>query len=316
LGAATLIEEDDRILLVRRAYEPFKGWWSLPAGFVEYGENAEEAAAREALEETGLVVAIEGVHGIFWGGGDPRGASHLAVFLAKRLEGDPTPGDDAAEVGWFGRDEVPAEIAFEGSRKAIGAWMTSDRARRREASVLRYASSGPAPPILVYAVIENPKGTVNRITYDVARHTFSATGEVFPAPLPFHYGWIPHTLSLGDGRELDVVVIGEGETAAGSALAVRPIGALLRGDRDHKVVALRADIPSSYVTITDVAERPELREMLEEVFRQRRAEVVGWATASETRRLILEAQRDYIVGPDKAAGRDRETKPAADQGAD
>jgi inorganic pyrophosphatase len=188
---------------------------------------------------------------------------------------------------------VPTEIAFEGSRKAIGAWIASDPTNRGPA-FLRYACAGPAPPILVYAVIENPRGTLGRNTYDSARNSFSATGEVFPSPLPFHYGWIPHTLSKADGREIDVAVVGEGEAAVGSALAVRPVGALLRADGDHKIVALRADIPSNYVTVTDISERPELRDLVEATFRQRRPEVLGWATASEARRLILEAQRNYI----------------------
>lgn len=311
LGAAALIEENGCILLVRRAHEPYRGWWTLPAGYVEYEEDAAATAAREALEETGLVVLIEGVHGIFWGGGDPRGAAHLAVFYAKRLGGELAPADDAAETGWFAPDEVPTEIAFEGTRKAIAAWVASGAEERREPTLLQYAGGGPAPPILVYAVIENPRGTVDRIAYDAERQTFSPTGEVFPAPLPIHYGWIPHTLSAGDGRELDVVVIGEGDAAVGGVLVVRPIGALLRADADHKVVAVRADLPSAYATVTDVGERAELREMVEDLFRPR-ARLVGWATAPEARRLILETQRDWINsrGRGRRAAR-RTTKPDA-----
>src|SRR5829696_6312589 len=104
LGAAVFIEEDDRILLVRRAHEPYKDWWMLPAGFVEYGEDAAETAAREALEETGLLVEIDGYAGIYFGAGDPRGASHLAVFKARKIGGTVTAGDDAAEARWFHRN--------------------------------------------------------------------------------------------------------------------------------------------------------------------------------------------------------------------
>src|SRR5262245_43961281 len=57
LGAATIIEDDEgRLLLVQRGHEPYKGWWTMPTGFVEYGEDAAETAAREVLEETGLLV--------------------------------------------------------------------------------------------------------------------------------------------------------------------------------------------------------------------------------------------------------------------
>ena len=294
LGAAVLIEEDGRILLVRRAHEPFRDWWSLPAGYVEYGEDAPQTAAREALEETGLVVSIDGIHGIFAGFGDPRGAGHLAVFRASRLAGNPIAGDDAAEARWFAPDEIPTEIAFEGSRKAISAWLNERPGAPRDPVLLRYAGTGPAPPVLVYVVVENPLGTTERVVYDQARNAFKPTGWTFPQPLPFHYGWIPRTLIAADGEELDAVVIGEGETAVGSVIAARPIGALLREDGDHKVIAVRADLPSLYQGASDIADRDDMREPIERLFRQISG-VKGWATAAETRALILAAQRDWIV---------------------
>jgi ADP-ribose pyrophosphatase YjhB (NUDIX family) len=106
LGAAVMIEEDGRILLVRRAHDPYRDWWMLPAGFVEYGEDAAETAAREALEETGLLVVIEGYQGLFFGGGDPRGISHLAVFLARRVGGELCAGDDACEARCWRRSRL------------------------------------------------------------------------------------------------------------------------------------------------------------------------------------------------------------------
>lgn len=293
LGAAALIEEEGRVLLIRRAFEPYRGWWMLPAGFVEYGEDAAETAVREAREETGLVVEIDGFAGIYFGAGDPRGASHLAVFRARRLGGALAADDDAAEARWFGPDEVPDEIAFEAHRKAISRWAASPDGALGEPALMLYAGSGPAPPLLVHVVIENPRGTADRIVYDSARHDFVPSGEVFPAPLPIHYGWIPRTLSPGDDRELDVVVAGEGETAIGSVIPARPIGALLRADGDHKVLAVRVDLPSAYVMVTDAAERPELREMVEGLFRLR-ARLTGWASAGDTRRLILDAQAAWI----------------------
>lgn len=293
LGAAVLIEEGGRILLVQRAHEPDSGWWMLPAGYVEYGEDAAETAAREALEETGLVVEIQRFRGIFFGAGDPRGAAHLAVFDARRVGGTLAAADDAAQVRWFSPQEIPLEIAFEPHRQAIHRWITSSDSTPPEPVLTLYAGAGPAPPILVYVIIENPKGTVDRILYDGKRREFLPTGEVFLAPLPAHYGWIPRTLCGGDDRELDVVVVGEGETAIGSAVTARPIGALLRADGDHKVLAVRADFPSAYGAVADAAERPELREMVEDLFRPR-ATLIGWASASETRRLVLDAQRAWI----------------------
>jgi len=293
LGAAVLIEEDNRILLVRRAHDPYKDWWMLPAGFVEYGEDAAETAAREALEEAGLLVEIDGYAGIYFGAGDPRGASHLAVFKARRIGGTVTAGDDAAEARWFGRDEIPERIAFEAHRKALSRWLIEQPRGPREPALLLYAGSGPAPPVLVYVVIENPKGTVDRMVYDAAVHDFVPTGEIFGDPLPIHYGWIPRTISRGDGRELDVVVAGEGETAIGSVIAARPIGTLLREDGDDKVLAIRADLPSRYATVTEAAQVPELMEMVDGLFRPR-AVLKGWANAAETRALIHETQVAWV----------------------
>jgi 8-oxo-dGTP diphosphatase len=293
LGAAVLIEEDDRILLVRRAHEPHQGWWTLPAGYAEYGEDVAHTAAREALEETGLVVSIDGFQGIFSGFGDARGAGHLAVFRATRLSGELVAGDDAAEARWFGADEIPIEIAFEGSRKAISAWLDSRGDGPREPTLMRFASAGPAPPVLVYVVVENPRGTIDRIVYDETAYEFRPTGWVFPRTLPFHYGWIPQTLTAADGDELDAVVIGEGDATVGSVIVARPIGALLREDEDHKIVAVRADLPSAFASVADIHERPDLRQPIEDLFRDISA-VRGWASAAEARTMILHAQRDRI----------------------
>ena len=70
-GAALAVIEHEQVLLVRRAHEPYKGQWMLPAGFVEYGEFAEESAVREAEEETGLRVEVTGLWGLYFGTDDP-----------------------------------------------------------------------------------------------------------------------------------------------------------------------------------------------------------------------------------------------------
>jgi ADP-ribose pyrophosphatase YjhB (NUDIX family)/inorganic pyrophosphatase len=287
-----LIEDEGRILLVQRANEPYRDWWMLPAGFVEYGEDAAETAAREAMEETGLLVQVTGCLDLIHGAGDPRGASHLAVFSARCLGGTLTAGDDAAAARWFTASEIPDRIAFDAHRQALARWL-GPSSRPRATALLRYASSGPASPVLVYVIIENPKGTADRIVYDPVAQSFVPSGEIFAEPLPIHYGWIPETWSAGDGRELDVVVVGEGSTSVGGAVVARPIGTLLRQDQDHKVLAVRADVPSAYADVTESAERPELREMVDGLFRPR-AVLLGWASAAETRRLIVESQAAWI----------------------
>src|SRR5207302_5866582 len=112
-----------------------------------------------------------------------------------------------------------------------------------------------------------------------------------PQPLPVHYGWIPETLTEADGEELDLVVLGDGGAMSGSMLAIRPIGTLLREGGDHKVVGLRVDLSSKYRAVFDAAERADLRETIEAVFRPRPHAILGWASAIETHELIREAQR-------------------------
>src|SRR5688500_9489802 len=121
-GAALLIVEGDRVLLVQRAHEPFLGQWMLPAGFVEYGEFSEESAVREAEEETQLQVELIGLWGFYFGTDDPRNVAHLAVYAARRVGGTLEAGDDAIDARYFHRDEIPSEIAFRTHQRALTDW--------------------------------------------------------------------------------------------------------------------------------------------------------------------------------------------------
>jgi 8-oxo-dGTP diphosphatase len=121
-GAALMIVEDGGVLLVQRAHNPFIGQWMLPAGFVEYGEFAEDSAVREAMEETNLDVELEGLWGFYFGTDDPRNVAHLAVYRAHRTGGELRAGDDAMDARFFGPDEIPAEIAFKTHQRALADW--------------------------------------------------------------------------------------------------------------------------------------------------------------------------------------------------
>ncbi len=122
-GAAIGVERDGSLLLVRRRHDPYRGWWMLPAGFVEYGESAEQTAVREALEETGLAVQLTGLWGVYFGTDDPRNVAHLIVYGAAAGEGTPAAGDDAIEVSFFPAQHLPDQIAFAGHRAAIRDWL-------------------------------------------------------------------------------------------------------------------------------------------------------------------------------------------------
>ena len=94
--------------MVRRAIQPSYGLWSMPGGYVGRGEVVEEAAAREVQEETGLVVKIDGLVGLFSEAGNPV---MVAVFAAHEVGGLLHPGPETLKVGFFPVEELPP-LAF------------------------------------------------------------------------------------------------------------------------------------------------------------------------------------------------------------
>jgi 8-oxo-dGTP diphosphatase len=103
--------------LIQRAIEPGYGRWTFPGGFVERGEVAEEAAAREMLEETGLTVETTGIVGLYT---YQDQIPAIAVFAARATGGEPTPLDETLAVRSFPRDELPwSEMAFPSTELAL-----------------------------------------------------------------------------------------------------------------------------------------------------------------------------------------------------
>lgn len=102
-----ILAEGGKVLLIRRAREPFMGQWAIPGGRIEENESAEECARREMKEETGLDVEIVKLTGIYSNPKrDPRGIIS-AAFLVKRIGGRLEAGDDAGEAAWFGLSALP-----------------------------------------------------------------------------------------------------------------------------------------------------------------------------------------------------------------
>jgi ADP-ribose pyrophosphatase YjhB (NUDIX family) len=118
VAVAVVIEKDSRILLVRRKNEPQSGWWTLPAGFLDAGEDPARAAERECLEETGLRVRAFELLDVLSGLEHPRGAHILIVYRAEILSGELKPGDDADEAGFFSRGDLPP-LAFQSTLKIL-----------------------------------------------------------------------------------------------------------------------------------------------------------------------------------------------------
>lgn len=118
LAADTLIELTDRpgrpIVLIRRRNPPLG--WAIPGGFVDVGESVEQAAVREAREETGLAVRLLNLLGIYSDPSrDPRGHTATAVYVAEAA-GNPVAGDDAGAVQVFTLDDLPESLVFDHAR--------------------------------------------------------------------------------------------------------------------------------------------------------------------------------------------------------
>lgn len=119
--ALVLARDDGRLLLVRRANDPLRGFWAPPAGYVEIDESVEDAAARETHEETGLAVTLEGLRGVY---SAPSLGILIVVYDARVVGGTPTPGDDVEDVGLFAPGELPRQPAAH-SGSPLDAWFLS-----------------------------------------------------------------------------------------------------------------------------------------------------------------------------------------------
>jgi 8-oxo-dGTP diphosphatase len=104
LAVSAAIFRDDRILLVRRARSPARGFYSLPGGRVEFGETLHEALHREVDEETALKIEIIGLAG--WRGTSGGGHYLIMSFAARWLAGEPVLNDELDDFKWLSPDDV------------------------------------------------------------------------------------------------------------------------------------------------------------------------------------------------------------------
>lgn len=121
VAVGVAVFHDDRLLLVRRTMNPGRGRWSLPGGYLDLGEQPREAAAREALEEAGVVVTVGAVVDVFANPVEEGGAVFV-LFDATWVSGSPVPGDDADAAAFFGRHEVPS-LAFASTETVVRRWL-------------------------------------------------------------------------------------------------------------------------------------------------------------------------------------------------
>jgi ADP-ribose pyrophosphatase YjhB (NUDIX family) len=111
VAVVSLVFRNGQVLLARRVNTPQQGFWTLPGGFVDAGEDPARAAERECLEETGLTVQVTELVDVLFGQEHPRGAHILIVYRAEILSGEAQPGDDADRVGFFELNDLPP-LAF------------------------------------------------------------------------------------------------------------------------------------------------------------------------------------------------------------
>jgi 8-oxo-dGTP diphosphatase len=120
-----LLERDGKVLLTKRAIEPRRGYWDLPGGFLEEGEEPLAGLAREFREETGLEVRP-----VEWLGTHLEPYDNYFVLGLTWLvvgDGDPRPADDVEELAWFGPGELPGEMAFAHQDELLRRWAARQR---------------------------------------------------------------------------------------------------------------------------------------------------------------------------------------------
>jgi len=125
--SALVVDDERRVLLARRASEPYAGMWDTPGGFLEEGEEPVAALRRELLEETGLTIEVADFVGMFTDryGEGPTAPDVLNLVWEVRISaGELNAADDVSELRWFGFDELPreSELAFRWLGPALRSW--------------------------------------------------------------------------------------------------------------------------------------------------------------------------------------------------
>ena len=138
-SSALILNDKNEILLVKRAWHPYKGLWDVPGGFIEGGEHPEDACRREVLEELGVEVELDGFFDmeidVYTDGTDEsarevsgHGVHVLSIFYkAHIVSGDIKPTDEIGGYEWFSIEEVSGmipQIAFKANQKVIKKFIT------------------------------------------------------------------------------------------------------------------------------------------------------------------------------------------------
>ena len=119
LAVAVVIEVNGKVIMVKRAVDPGKGLWGFPGGYVNRGERVEDGAAREVNEETGLIVSIDRLIGLF---SEPDDPIVLAVYFGYKVGGDlNSESIEVMDVEGFCLNNLPP-LAFERDSRILEMW--------------------------------------------------------------------------------------------------------------------------------------------------------------------------------------------------
>lgn len=120
-AVGVVVALEGKVVLIRRRFAPCIGHWALPAGYMELGESAEDAAVRECHEETSLLIQVDHLLGVYsFGLGDESGL--VIIYAATAVGGQLMAGDDATEADAFDLDSLPSPMAFHTHIQAIDKW--------------------------------------------------------------------------------------------------------------------------------------------------------------------------------------------------
>ena len=110
-----IFDENKNFILIKRKNEPYKNYWALPGGFVDYGESVEDAAIREALEETNINVKLDKLIGVYSDPSrDPRGHTVSVTYSARGNMNEMKADDDACDINIFTRKDLEKiNLAFD-----------------------------------------------------------------------------------------------------------------------------------------------------------------------------------------------------------
>jgi len=144
-----VLNERAEVLMVRRAIQPYRDHWALPAGYQEIDEEPAETVVREVREETGVEIEICGLLDLLFVQ-DPRKPANVAVFLARPVGGALAAGAEETHVDWFALDALPDPIGFDNYprilKRLVGSGGYPDSPWSRVRSMLKGNEGGIGTP--------------------------------------------------------------------------------------------------------------------------------------------------------------------------